>query len=78
VIAVDQPLPLLKREADSIRSVIAKVEEDIKKLRGALTVANYNEENFCRAAGIKTIDQLALSRFAEALVHIQGKLNVNN
>jgi predicted nucleic acid-binding Zn-ribbon protein len=33
VIAVDQSLHLLKREADSIRSVIAKVEEDIKKLQ---------------------------------------------
>jgi predicted nucleic acid-binding Zn-ribbon protein len=33
VISIDQPLPLLKREADSIKSVIAKVEEDIKKLQ---------------------------------------------
>lgn len=33
MISIDQPLPLLKREADSIKSVIAKVEEDIKKLQ---------------------------------------------
>jgi chromosome segregation ATPase len=34
---VDQPLPLLKREADSIKSVIAKVEEDIRKLQDQIT-----------------------------------------
>jgi chromosome segregation ATPase len=37
VISIDQPLPLLKREADSIKSVIAKVEEDIKKLQDQIT-----------------------------------------
>lgn len=74
----DLPEEYINQEVRQQEQVVCVGDEDIKKLRGALTVANYNEENFCRAAGIKTIDQLALNRFAEALVHIQGKSNASN
>lgn len=74
----DLPEEYINQEVRQQDQVVCVGDEDIKKLRSALTVANYNEENFCRAAGIKSIDQLALNRFAEALVHIQGKSNANN
>jgi hypothetical protein len=61
----DQP-----RQQDQVTFV---GENHIKNLRDALSFAKYTEENFCRAAGIKAIDQLALKRFAEALNHIKSK-----
>ena len=53
-------------------------EDDLVNLRNALKVANYDEEKFCKSAAIEKLEQLALNRFAGAIVHIQGKANANN
>lgn len=37
VLVVDNPLALLKREADSIRAVIIKIDGDIKQLNEQIT-----------------------------------------
>jgi hypothetical protein len=75
----DLPDEYINQEVPRQTDIVVCVgESDIKSLRDALTVSNYSEENFCRAAGIKTIEQLALSRFPEAFNHIKGKANANN
>ena len=53
-------------------------EDDLVKLRAALKVADYAESAFCKSAGIQTLEQLALNRFAGAITHIQGKANASN
>lgn len=73
---INQEQPQQKQQ----EQVVCVGEADIKRLRDALLVADYNEANFCRAAGIKTIEQMALNRLSEALAHIQSKVkpDVNN
>jgi hypothetical protein len=53
-------------------------DEDLNRLRGALKVANYEEAAFCKSAGIQSLEQLAISRYAGAMAHIQGKANASN
>lgn len=53
-------------------------EQDLVNLRSALAVANYTEAAFCKSAGIQTLEQLALARYAGAMTHIQGKANASN
>lgn len=61
-------------EPEQIRQPFDVVSEaDINSIRNALKVADYAEESFCKSAGIASLDQLALARFAGAMAHIQGK-----
>ncbi len=79
----DLPEEYINQEAPQGKQqeqIVCVGDADIKRLRDALLIADYSEENFCRAAGIKAIEQMALNRLAEALAHIQTKVkpNVNN
>lgn len=55
-------------------------EQDITAIRAELAAANYDETAFCRAAGIASLNQMALDRYAGAITHIKSKVkpNVNN
>lgn len=65
---VNQESPVQNQEP-----VVVVGEDEIKQLRDALTVASYDESAFCKAAGIASIEQMALNRFAGAINHIKGK-----
>lgn len=65
---INQEAPVRQQE-----QIVTVGEEDLVKIRAALTVANYEESAFCKSAGIQTLEQLALNRFAGAITHIQGK-----
>lgn len=68
---INQDQPIKQQE-----QVATVGEQDLIKLRGALAVANYTEAAFCKSAGIQSLEQLALARYAGAMTHIMGKANV--
>ena len=53
-------------------------DDEVKRIRGALIVSDYNELDFCKAAGIKQLEDMLRSRIEPALLHIQGKTNASN
>ena len=55
-------------------------DNDIAAIRAELLAANYDEALFCRAAGISSLNQMALDRYAGAITHIKSKVksNANN
>jgi recombination protein RecT len=68
-----EELPRKERDITPKEPVVVVGDADIESLRDALKVADYAEETFCKSAGIVSLDQLALARFAGAMAHIQGK-----
>lgn len=70
----DLPEEYVNQEAPAPQeSIVVIGEQEIKQIRDALTVASYSEAAFCKAAGIASVEQMALNRFAGAIAHIQGK-----
>jgi hypothetical protein len=75
----DLPPEYINHEAAPAQEPVAVVgDADIAAIRSELTAANYDEAAFCKAAGIASLNQMALARYAGAITHIQGKKNANN
>lgn len=70
---INQDQPIKQQEPITVIG-----ETEIKSIRDALTVANYDEVKFCKSAGIQQLEQLALNRYAGAIAHIQEKANASS
>lgn len=75
----DLPPEYINQESAPAHEPVAVVSDvDIAAIRTELAAANYDEAAFCKAAGIASLNQMALARYAGAITHIQGKKNAAN
>lgn len=74
-----EEMPRQERDITPKQDPVAVVSDaDIAAIRAELAAANYDEAAFCKAAGIVSLNQMALARYAGAITHIQGKKNAAN
>ncbi len=77
----DLPEEYINQEAPQGKQqeqVLCVGESEIESIRSALKISIYDEAAFCKSAGVQSLSQLALNRFAGAITFIQGKANASN